>query len=160
MKAIIFVYSGWLFRQKFLVLPADRRSENNFWRLRRANPDPTPISRNPRISENPRPPTPRNVRNARFTRPAEMPDHPRFTRIPRPNFPCSADRIPIRPEIPRFTRFCRSEIATLTQSRMKMFEFYTDTKEIRKYSGKFSGCNWVFSIRIVALLIFNRITFM
>jgi len=98
MKAIIFVYSGWLFRQKFLVLPADRRSENNFWRLRRANPDPTPISRNPRISENPRPPTPRNVRNARFTRPAEMPDHPRFTRIPRPNFPCSADRIPIRPE--------------------------------------------------------------
>lgn len=64
-------------------------------------------------SKNPRPPTPRNPRNARFTRSAEMPDHP--------DLPEFADQISLAlpaefqsdPKIPRFTRFCRSEIATL-----------------------------------------------
>ena len=64
-------------------------------------------------SKNPRPPTPRNPRNARFTRSAEMPDHP--------DLPEFADQISLAPpaefqsdpKIPRFARFCRSEIATL-----------------------------------------------
>jgi hypothetical protein len=62
----ILVMSGWLFRREFFVLPADRRSEQNFWWLCRPNPDPTPIRRNSpifrkspefrisRFSENPR----------------------------------------------------------------------------------------------------------
>ena len=83
------------------------------------NPDPMPISRNPRflkrrlkklfcallhhqevpyLRKSARNPGRRQPETPEMPDLPEMPDHPRLTQLPRPNFPCSADRIPIRPE--------------------------------------------------------------
>ena len=111
--------TGWLFRQKFLVLPADRRSEHNFWRLRRPNPDPTPISR---ISENP---NHQIFRKSPIFRCAEFADRPNQISL------ALSTEFQSDPKIPRFTRFCRSEIVTLfikTKIMPILFVFLTNLK--------------------------------